>query len=65
MLRNKKILILGGRGFVGKNLLSKIDHHENSDRDFVDLPNAFEIRLQQIYFPTFSSYQTYQENREV
>ena len=30
MLRNKKILILGGKGFVGKNLLSKINHKENS-----------------------------------
>jgi nucleoside-diphosphate-sugar epimerase len=30
MLRNKKILILGARGFVGKNLLSKINLLENS-----------------------------------
>ena len=30
MLKNKKILILGGSGFVGKNLLSKINLYENS-----------------------------------
>ena len=29
-MQNKKILILGGSGFVGKNLLSKINQNENS-----------------------------------
>ena len=30
MIKNKKILILGGNGFIGKSLLSKINHLENS-----------------------------------